>query len=99
MRDGCQSTAQCFLLDCLDFIADSQLFRTAVTGAYKGRSETLTIGVSSEIALDRMREYIKRKGRFDKDFLAHTKLSLPILQLVFSFMKAYTGRSSSHKDR
>ena len=57
-RGRCQSTIQYFLLGCLGFIADSQLFYVAVTGAYEGRSETLTTRVSSEIALDMMREYI-----------------------------------------
>ena len=51
-RDGRQSTIQCFLLGCLGFIADSQLLCIAVAGAYEGRPETLTTGVSTEIALD-----------------------------------------------
>ncbi len=51
MRDECDGTAQCFLLDGLSFVADSQLLGIAIAGAYKGRSDTLTARVSSEITL------------------------------------------------
>ena len=45
------STGQRFLLGRLSFIADSQLLRIAIAGAFEGRSDTLTTGASSEITL------------------------------------------------
>ena len=50
-RDGLGATTQDFLLCRLGFIADSQLFCIAIVGACKGRSDTLTTRVSSEITL------------------------------------------------
>ena len=50
-RDGLQVTAQGFLFDRLGLIADSQLLRITIAGAYKVHSGTLTTRVSPKITL------------------------------------------------
>ncbi len=70
------STEQRCLLGRLGFISDPQLLWIAITGACEGGSDTLTTGVSSEIAL----LLCPRRSSVAAQFRPDTKLSPPALE-------------------